>query len=96
VQITDDGEYGTSKIEAGSGLDLDYACRLELAILVREIRFNVSLEPAQCSRRDGWNRRVLSAGRAAPKEGHMGAEVPAFHNVSQLLQAIVLIPKGSD
>jgi hypothetical protein len=69
------------------------ACRLELAILVSEIWFDISWQPPQhgnCSRR---NRGVLGPRRTAPKEGHMSLEVSAFHNVAEFLQTIILITK---
>jgi hypothetical protein len=65
----------------------------ELTIFVSEIWLDISRKSLQHSSRDRWNRRVWSAGRAAPKKGHMSLEVSAFHNVPQFLQAIILIPK---
>jgi len=62
-------------------------------IFVSEIWLDISRKSLQHSSRDRWNRRVWSAGRAAPKKGHMSLEVSAFHNVPQFLQAIILIPK---
>jgi len=61
------------------------ASRLELAILVREIWFDVSGQPTQRSSPGRWDRGVLGAGRAAPEVGHMSLEVSAFHNVTQRL-----------
>ena len=62
--------------------------------LGREIWFDISRQPPQRSNRFRWNKWVLGAGRAAPKEGDMSLKVSAFHNVAQLLQAKVLITKG--
>jgi hypothetical protein len=62
-------------------------------IFVSEIWLDISRKSLQHSSRDRWNRRVWSAGRAAPKKGHMSLEVSAFHNVPQFFQAIILIPK---